>query len=76
MSSLVSVLYKQNLYLLLTAVSFGVCGERNICPGIQKKIRGQIAGGKKKKKGILVKEKESVLLSAWSNSYSSSVSVI
>lgn len=75
MSSLVSVLYKQNLYLLLTAVSFGVCGERNICPGIQKKIRGQIAG-EKKKKGILVKEKESVLLSAWSNSYSSSVSVI
>lgn len=75
MSSLVSVLYKQNLYLLLTAVSFGVCGERNICPDVQKKIKGQIAG-KKKKKGILVKERESVLLSAWSNSYSSSVSVI
>lgn len=49
MSSLVSVLYKQNLYLILTAVSFGVCGERNICPGVQMKIKGQIAGEKTKK---------------------------
>lgn len=48
MSSLVSVLYKQNLYLLLTAVSFGVCGERNICPGVQIKIKGQIPGEKTK----------------------------
>lgn len=44
MSSLVSVLYKQNLCLLLTAVSFGVCGERNNCPGVQIKIKGEIAG--------------------------------
>lgn len=32
MSSLVSVLYKQNLFLLLIAVSLGVCGERDDCP--------------------------------------------
>lgn len=44
MSSVVNVFYKQNLYLLLIAVSFGVCGERNICPGVQIKIKGQIAG--------------------------------
>lgn len=49
MSLLVSVLYKQNLYLLLTAVSLGVCGERSICPGIRIKIKGHIAGGKTKK---------------------------
>lgn len=55
MSSLVSVLYKQNLYLLLTAVSFGVCGERNNCPGVQIKIKGEIAG--KKRRGILVNRK-------------------
>lgn len=48
MSSLVSVLYKQNLYLL-PAVTFGVCGERNNCPGVQLKIKGEITGLKKKK---------------------------
>lgn len=55
MSSLVSVLYKQNLYLLQTAVSFGVCGERNDRPGVHIKIKGEIAG--KKIRGILVNRK-------------------
>lgn len=55
MSSLVSVLYKQNLYLLQTAVSFGVYGERNNCPGVQIKSKGEIAG--KKNPGILVNRK-------------------
>ena len=48
-SSLVSVLYTQNFYLLPTAVSFGVCGERNNSPGVQIKVKGEI-GGKKKKR--------------------------
>lgn len=55
MSCLVSVLYKQNLFLLLIAVSLGVCGERDDCPGMQIQIKGEIAGRKKKGGGGLGK---------------------